>query len=94
MPCEIAIADGDAAIFDSVSAVLDENEQEALRGCDTAERRLTPGDDQAQNRLWFLRYRILRGLGRSAEARFLAERLAHCTVEPFRKEADSYLKGL
>lgn len=93
VPCEIAIADGDAAIFDSVSAVLDGNEQEALRGCDTAERRLTPGDDQAHNRLWFLRYRVLRGLGLSAEARFFAQRLAHCTVESFRKEADSFLRG-
>ena len=93
VPCEIAIADGDAAIFDSVSAVLDGNEQEALRGCDTAERRLTPGDDQAQNRLWFLRYRIFRGLGRSAETRLFAERLAHCSVELFGREADSFLKG-
>jgi len=94
VPCEIAIADGDAAIFDSVSAVLDGKELEALRMCDTAERRLTPGDDQAQTRLWFLRYRMLPGLGRSAEAGFFAERLAHCVVESFRKEADSFLKGL
>jgi len=91
--CEIAIADGDAAIFDSVFAVLDRKDQEALRACDTAESLLTPDDDQAQNRLWFLRYRALRKLDRSAEARFFAERLAHCTVESFRNEADNFLKG-
>jgi len=90
--CEIAIADCDAAIFDAVSAVLDRKELEALRMCDTAEQRLTPGDDQAQARIWFLRYRILFGLGRSVEARFFADRLSRCVVESFRNEAESFLK--
>ena len=94
VPCEIAIADGDAAIFDSVSAMLEGKTQEAFKVCDTAHQRLTPGDDQTQSRLWLLQYRILRRMGRSTEARFLAERLTRCTVESFRKEADSYLKGL
>ncbi|MCX8157520.1 MAG: hypothetical protein N3J91_13925 [Verrucomicrobiae bacterium] len=93
VPCEIAITDGDASIFDAVSAVMEGKPQEALGGCEEAEQRITPGDDQAKYRLWFLRYRTARALGRSTEAKFFAEQLAHCTVESFRKEANRFLKG-
>lgn len=92
VPCEIAIPDCDAAIFDSVSAVLEGKAQEALYACEVAEQRITPGDDQAVYRLWYLRYRTARVLGRTTAAKSFAERLAHCTVESFRKEVDHFLR--
>lgn len=94
VPCEIAIADADAALLDSVRDLLHGEFERAQQHCDTAQQRITAGDDQAQNRLDFVRFRINRQSKRAPEARHFAERTARCNVELFRNEAISFLKTL
>jgi len=92
LPCEIAIADADEAIFAAVVAYGTEDFPKALQLVEIAERRRTQSDDQAAHRLTFLRYRIAHGLGKMSEARSLAERLTRCGVQPFRREAELLLR--
>ncbi len=92
VPCEIAIADADAALLDSVREFLNGQFDRALQHCDAAQQRITSGDDQAQCRVDFVRFRINRQAKRAAEARFFAERAARSNVELFRNEAVKFLK--
>jgi len=94
VPCEIAIADADAALLDSVREFLNGQFDGALQHCDAAQQRITSGDDQAQSRVDFVRFRINRQAKRAAEARHFAERTARCNVGPFRNESVNFLKTL
>jgi hypothetical protein len=93
MPCEIAIADADQAIFEAVAALDSHDYNGACRLADTAESRRTKNDDQALHRITLARFRAAHGLRDKTEARSLAERLARSGVPPFRREAESFLKN-
>jgi len=61
MPCEIAIADADHAIFNAVAALDSGDYTGARRLVDTADGRRTKDDDQALHRITLAQVRQSKG---------------------------------